>query len=235
MPSYDWYKNGVFYTNTAVNNINVITPGFYKVKSPTPCYGTASVNVPNTFTSSVTISADNYISYCTGSTINLNLIATVQSNNTCTYSYQWYNGVTPVGTNSPTYNVTTTGSYTVVISCGNCKDTSNVINVTQAPCPPDCVSNFDPLKIEQGYRGTANKQQNRMPMQCSYSININPPVASPCNVVTFSANYNFTSPNSPNSGVFWDFGDGFTATSSYAGLVGTSAAVLHLRRPMFVW
>ncbi len=230
MPSHDWYKNGVFYVNSgAATSITVTTPGFYKVKSPTPCYGTASVFVPNTFTSSVTISANNVTSYCTGSTINFNLIATVQSNNTCTYSYQWYNGVTPVGTNSPTYNVTSTGSYTVVISCGNCKDTSNVINVTQAPCPPDCVSNNNPLKeIGNDIGGPAiETTYPEVNAVLLYSIVINPPVASPCNVVTFSANYNFTSPNSPNSGVFWNFGDGYGATSSWAGMAGTSTAAPH--------
>lgn len=230
MPSHDWYRNGVFYINSgASTSITVITPGFYKVKSPVPCYGTASVYVPNTFTSSVSVSADNVTSYCTGSTINFNLIATVQSNNTCTYSYQWYNGATPVGTNSPSYNVTGPGSYSVVISCGNCKDTSNIINVTVAPCPPDCTGILDPSKVIGNDIGgpAAYELEPVGDALFAYSININSPVASPCNVVTFSANYNFTSPNSPNSGVYWNFGDGYGATSSWAGMSGTSTAAPH--------
>jgi hypothetical protein len=230
MPSHDWYKNGVFYTNSgAGTSINVTTPGFYKVKSPTPCYGTASINVPNTFTSSVSITADNVTVFCPGDPINVNLIATVQANNTCTYSYQWYNGITPVGTNSPTYNVTVLGSYTVVISCGNCKDTSNIISVTQGPCDGPCGINFNPFKeIGNDIGGPSSEIiAEETEAVLSYNININTPVASPCNVVTFDANYNFTAPNSPHSGVFWNFGDGYGSTSSWAGMSGTSTAAPH--------
>lgn len=228
MPSYDWYKNGVFYTNTAVNNINVTTPGFYKVKSPTPCYGSATVNVPNTFTSNVSITANNVTVFCPGDPINVTFVATVQANNTCTYSYQWYNGATAIGTNSPSYTATAVGSYYVVISCGNCKDTSNVINITIGNCSGVC-GNYDPLKaIGNDVGGPVDEITEPVTdALLSYSITINPPVASPCNVVTFSANYNFTSPHSPNAGVFWNFGDGFGATSSWAGMSGTSTAAPH--------
>lgn len=229
MPSYDWYKNGVFYINTAVNNINVTSPGFYKVKSPTPCYGTATINVPNTFTSSVSITADNVTVFCPGDPINVNLVATVQANNTCTYSYQWYNGVTPVGINSPSYNATAVGSYFVVISCGNCKDTSNVITISIGNCSGSCGINYNPLKaIGNDIGGPSGEITDPFAdAVLSYSININPPVASPCNVVTFSANYNFVLPHTPNSGVFWNFGDGYGATSSWAGMSGTSTASPH--------
>ncbi len=224
MPSHDWYKNGVFYVNSgASTTITVTTPGFYKVKSPTPCYGTASINVPNTFTSSVSISANNVTVFCPTDPINVTLIATVQSNNTCTYSYQWLlNGVTPVGTNSPSYLVTAIGSYSVIISCGTCKDTSNVINVTVGPCTGVCL-NYDPQKIKgSDIGGPADELTEPDPVSpLSYNIVINAPVASPCNVVTFNATYNFTAPNSVNSGVFWNFGDGFGATSPTGPPVGT--------------
>ncbi|HMK02800.1 MAG TPA: PKD domain-containing protein, partial [Ferruginibacter sp.] len=133
-----------------------------------------------------------------------------------------------VGTNSSSYNATAVGSYYVVISCGNCKDTSNVINITVGPCTGSC-SNYNPLKvIGSDIGGPANEIAEPDPdAVLAYSILINPPVASPCNVVTFSANYNFSFPHSPQSGVFWNFGDGFGATSSWAGMSGTSTASPH--------
>lgn len=233
--SYDWYRNGVFVINTVAPTYVATLPGFYKVKSPTGCFGTATINVPNTFTSTVSISSGSVTTICAGDPINVVLTATVQSNNTCTYSYQWYLGATPVGSNSPTYTATALGSYTVVISCGNCTATSNVITVSQGICSGPCTFNYNPLKQvgndiggpsikaedEEGDNGSGYKNP------FSYSININPPVASPCNVVTFSANYNFTAPNSPNSGAYWNFGDGFGATSSWSGMSGTTTATPH--------
>ena len=230
MPSHDWYKNGVFYINSgASNTITVTTPGFYKVKSPTPCYGSATINVPNTFTSNVSITANNVTVFCPGDPINVTLVATVQANNTCTYSYQWYNGVTMVGTNSPSYTATAVGSYYVVISCGNCKDTSNVINITVGPCTGSC-SNYNPLKVIGNDIGGPENEIEELDADAalSYSIVINPPVASPCNVVTYSANYNFDGIiHTPHSGVFWNFGDGFGSTSSWSGNSGTSTAAPH--------
>ncbi len=241
--SYDWYRNGVFLTNTVAPTYLTNLPGFYKVVGKTGCFGYATVTVPNTFTSTVTISTGNTLAYCPSDPISVTFVATVQSNITCTYSYQWFMGVTPVTGNSPantSYTATTTGTYYVVITCGACTATSNSMTITQAPVPSTPCSNgctilydFDNPFMRSGNVGgpadimTPEKTDAPPP---DYSITILPPVvATPnCNVATFSANYYFNAPNfTPNSGVFWNFGDGGTATSTYSGNAGTSTAPPH--------
>jgi hypothetical protein len=226
-PSYVWTLNGSSFPG-ATNTIVTSTPGFYKVKAASGCYGSATINVPNTFTSTVSITAGNVTTFCPGDPINVPLVATAQANNTCTYSYQWFNVATPVGT-GPSYTATATGSYYVVITCGSCTDTSNIINVTVGPCTGIC-DNYNPLKAignDIGGPADAMKEPDAEPA-LSYNIVINPPVASPCNVVTFNATYAFDGViNTPNSGVFWNFGDGFGTTSSWFGNSGTSTATPH--------
>ena len=213
---YSWYLNGVFLTTTPTPSYLATTPGFYKVKG-TGCTGSASLFVPNTFISTVNITADNFLSYCTGDVINVNLTATVQSNNTCTYGYQWFNGASPVGTNNPALNVTGPGSYYVIISCGNCKDTSNIINISVGPC--DHCSNFTQV-FTSDLAGPSLNVTNDYEAPFSYSINIGAP-SNLCNNVSFNATYNFTAPNSPNAGVNWDYGDGNYATTPFGGMSGT--------------
>ncbi len=214
---YSWYLNGVSLTTTPTPTYTATLPGLYKVKG-TGCTGTASVFVPNTFVSNVNITADNNTIFCVGNPINVNLIATVMSNITCTYSYQWYMGLTPVGSNSPSLNVTAVGSYYVIISCGNCKDTSNTINIITSPCNGPC---FNETKVfNEDLAGPSyNITDEEAPF--TYGIVINAP-SNPCNNVIFNATYTFTSPNSPNAGVFWNFGDGSPLiTTPFGGMTGT--------------
>jgi PKD repeat protein len=229
--SYDWYHNGTFVTNTGSPTYTTSLPGFYKVVGKTGCFGYATLFVPNTFTSTVSISTGNLTVICPGDPINVVLTATAQANNTCTYSYQWYLGATPVGSNSPTYTATAYGNYSVVISCGTCTATSNIIPVVQGNCGPGgCGAIYNPLKaigrdMAGPYPTMDNLPADNAPL--SYTLLINPPTASPCNVVSFNASYNFTAPNSVNSGVFWNFGDGGLATSTWSGNSGTSFASPH--------
>ena len=105
----------------------------------TGCTVTADYFIPNTGTPVAHISANNVLTYCLPTLPNLTLTA----NNAPGYTFQWFLGATPVtGLGAfQTYNVntlTTAGSYSyhVVVHLGTCTDTSNVITITIANCPP---------------------------------------------------------------------------------------------------
>ena len=100
------------------------------------CTVTANYFVPNTGTPVAHISADNVLNYCLPNVPNMNLIA----NNAPGYTFQWFLGNSFVGTGQvyPVNGLTLPGTYSYhcVVSLGTCTDTSNVITITIANCPP---------------------------------------------------------------------------------------------------
>lgn len=67
------------------------------------------------------------------------------------YSYQWLrNNVAISGANSNVYNASTTGSYSVIESIGNCVDTSNTITLTISN-NSSCLPSYVPTNGLVGY------------------------------------------------------------------------------------
>lgn len=223
LPCYQWYFNGVAVTGATSATYNTVTYntgyGYYSVKCPSQCSGTGGIFVPREHIPNVSITADNKLGWCTTETINLNLFSAAGGG--CTY--QWFkNNVgigAPSGTNT-TLNITTAGSYYQVVSCGNCKDTSNTITVYTIQCDPGpgCDFSYVPSPALQhndiGKAGPAAPSLDIAPFTAT--LNIGPPT-NLCNNPQFSAVYTFTSPHSFNSGINWDYGDGNTYGTTTSG------------------
>jgi hypothetical protein len=224
--TFAWTLNGAPISGST-NTITVTTPGFYKVIGTGGCFGNATINVPNTFTSTVAISTNNVLTYCAGQPINTTFYATVQSNITCSYSYQWYlNGSAISLATGTSYNATAVGNYSVVISCGTCTATSNIATISVGTCD-DCFAVVPLLKEKtlkhmagpSAFTNDFNIEETKI---TTATLNVSVISSTPCNQPTFQAGYNFSVPNTVNSGVYWSFGDGTTGTSSWSGNAGTS-------------
>ncbi len=212
LPCYQWYLNGNPISGATSATYLATTYGYYEVRCPSQCSGYGGIFVPREYIPNVTISADNYLTWCTGSTINVNLISA--SHPGCTLL--WYKNGVSTGATSGTLNVTTTGSYYVVVTCGNCKDTSNTLTVSTIQCDPGpgCDFSYVP-KNRSEYIGKPGPSPWENPAETApftATLNINPPT-NPCNNPQFSANYSFTGGHSLNSGIHWDFGDNTTAST----------------------
>ncbi|MBS1734217.1 MAG: right-handed parallel beta-helix repeat-containing protein, partial [Bacteroidetes bacterium] len=155
-PVYQWYvgatpvgANSPTYTTTTLNNGDVVTVKM--TSNLTPCAPpqvtsnaiTMTVN-PN-LPVSVTIAANPGTTICSGVSVTFTATPT---NGGGSPTYQWYEGVTPVGSNSPTY---TTAALTngVVVTCvltsnATCATgspaTSNALTMTVNPNLPVSVS-----------------------------------------------------------------------------------------------
>jgi len=219
LPCSQWYKNGVAISGATSGTYVATSFGYYEVKCPTQCSGYGGIFVPKENIPNVTISANNKLTYCIGETINLTLFSAAGGG--CTY--QWFKSPAAVGpasgTNSP-LNVTTPGSYYQVVSCGNCKDTSNIINVYVDSCDvaPGCDFSYMPFQSEENKSkaGPAISETVFGAAPLTATLNIGPP-SNLCNNTQFSAVYSFTSPHSLNSGIHWNFGDGGTFSTTTSG------------------
>ena len=210
MSCYQWYKNGVLLPGATLPTYTATTSGYYLVKCPSACDGKAGYFVPREHIPNVNITADNYLIYCIGDPINVNLLAAVHPG--C--SFQWYNNnVIMGGQINNTLNVTATGSYNVVITCGNCKDTSNTLVVDTIQCHPGSGCDFSFLPQQENINKDLAKRgpiysgiTEQQPLTPT-TLTINPPT-NPCNNPQFSANYVISPPKTFNSGIFWNYGDG---------------------------
>ncbi len=210
MPCYQWYRNGILISGATSSTYLATLPGYYEVRCPNQCSGYGSIVVPAEFIATkVSITADNYLNYCTGSPINVNLQTASSPSVGC--SYQWYkNGILISGQTANTLNVTTSGGYYVVHTCGNCKDTSNLLVVTEGPCNPNCKVTFPQLILgdDLAKNGPADYFENTKNENVfTTGIIINNPTAL-CNNPSFSANYTLDAPKTFNAGINWNFGDG---------------------------
>ncbi|HZV70776.1 MAG TPA: PKD domain-containing protein [Saprospiraceae bacterium] len=148
-PSYSSY---VWSNAMTSPTISISSPGVYTV-TVTDANGCTAIdsyeafNVPGPVAA---ISTPGPTTICLPSTASVTLYAQSNAN----YMYQWYLGVTPVGTNMPTFthvsnNAPGTFIYTVMITdiLTGCMSTSNVIVITQMICPilpPGCTPAFTP-------------------------------------------------------------------------------------------
>lgn len=175
---YVW-KNASNVTVSTGATATVNTPGYYSLtatncSSGCPAIGTVLVTQNPAPVASIT--TPDPIVYCT-----LPINTTFYAQNNPGYSFQWYQGVTPVGTNSPTYTANAAGSYMVVVTNSfGCSAVSNSITITYStPCPPATCT---PVGTVMGF-ATPTAQ---------------------CNVW----NFNGTATNATITG--WDYGDSFS-------------------------
>jgi hypothetical protein len=137
--NYWWKKNGVNIPGANGSSYTATTSGTYSVEVGTPnnCYAVSSAVAVLVTAPTVTITAGGNTTFCTGGSVILS--ATASSGQT----YQWRkNGIAISGAVSTTYNATTTGSYTCLVSnsCGS--TTSNAISVSalSVPAKPGSIS-----------------------------------------------------------------------------------------------
>lgn len=175
---YIW-KNAANTTISTGATATVSAAGFYSLTATnciTGCPVIATVSVTQNPTPVAAITTPDPTAYCT-----LPINTTLYAQNNPGYSFQWYQGVTPVGTNSPTYTATAAGSYLVVVTNSfGCSATSNLINITYStPCPPATCT---PVGTVMGFAAPGTQ----------------------CNVW----NFNGTATNATITG--WNYGDGFS-------------------------
>jgi alpha-tubulin suppressor-like RCC1 family protein len=144
--TYVWKKNGTVITNAANSATYTITAiaasdsGQYSCTVSNGCTPAAtSANVQLSIKMPPTISApaaNTAISKIVGDTVTL----TVTASGTGTLTYQWYKGITAVGTNSSTFPIkpiafTDSGAYTCAVSNGCGSVTSKVFTLTVSSLP----------------------------------------------------------------------------------------------------
>ncbi|MDB5222581.1 MAG: hypothetical protein JWN83_1248, partial [Chitinophagaceae bacterium] len=146
------YTYGINNTYQSSPTFAGLAPGNYNisVKDGTGCNESVSVTIGQYTQVSVAISAPS-TTVCVGTTTTLTANVTGA---TTGLTYQWYSGVNPVGSNSNTYNVSTSGDFTVkVTDANNCSVTSAPVTMTvpaffitdPAPvCAPATVNLTDP-------------------------------------------------------------------------------------------
>ncbi|NUO01435.1 MAG: HYR domain-containing protein, partial [Saprospiraceae bacterium] len=187
--TYLWFGGG---TPVPPNSLAVSDPGIYSVQVTFPdgCISVANYPVMPEVVPSVSISTGDALIWCLP---NAPAVLLQAFSTTPGCSYQWHDSGGPIsGATNQTYTATAAGSYYVVVTCGACVATSNVINVVVLPnCPPTtgCTT---------------------------YPVPPNPPplsaitVSSGCNPKTFSVNVM----GCAGGVVLWNFGDGTSATGS---------------------
>lgn len=147
--TYEWFKDGSSQgAPAATPTYTATTSGLYRVNvmsGTTPACGPASatftVNVGTL--QSVAVTPAGPVNFCADETISQILTAAVTPA-TATVSYQWFNGASPVGSNTNVYTATASGSYTVqatqIVGTVTCSQTSNAVVINVNPVPEFTVS-----------------------------------------------------------------------------------------------
>ncbi|MBK8494369.1 MAG: PKD domain-containing protein [Chitinophagaceae bacterium] len=216
---YQWYLNGVAISGATSPTYVATTYGYYEVKCPSQCSGYGGIFIPREYIPNVSITANNKRIYCIGEPISLTLFSA--AGGAC--MFQWFKNNLPLGgpsaVNTP-LNVTTVGNYYQVVSCGNCKDTSNSIKIDTVTCTPapGCDFSFLPPQFNNNMDKAGPSENDPVIDAAPFTatLNIGPPTNF-CNNPQFSAVYSLTSPHSLNSGIHWNFGDGGTFSTTTSG------------------
>jgi hypothetical protein len=142
--TYEW-SNGA---NTPL--VNGLAPGEYYVKvtganaSCTVVKGIRINSAATTLFVSKTPDKD-VVTECNGNSVTL--VASPLGGNGI-YTYQWYNGVTPIaGETNPTYTANTSGNYYAVVTSGTCTGNASPININFAPVPSPTITSDVPSPI----------------------------------------------------------------------------------------
>ena len=148
--SFQWQFNGSDITGATDSFYTAMQDGNYTVNVINVCDTITSAEISITIYQdvSVTAVATGNTSFCDGGSVVLN------ANPSTGYNYQWqFNGNNITGAILSSYTVNLSGNYTVIITNGNCTDTSNIINITVFPLPstPVLTQTGDSLISSAGY------------------------------------------------------------------------------------
>ncbi|MDP4727510.1 MAG: hypothetical protein NWR86_00005, partial [Schleiferiaceae bacterium] len=122
--SYQWYYNNNIINGATNANYLPTQIGSYFVRTTTNLSGCVRTSNVVTLLSAASISPANNVVSCT-TPVQLN--APLGTGNT----YQWkLNGVNIVGANTPSFNASASGNYSVTMTNGACSSTSPITNVT---------------------------------------------------------------------------------------------------------
>ncbi|RYY58466.1 MAG: hypothetical protein EOO05_16370, partial [Chitinophagaceae bacterium] len=130
--TYVWSRNGTTISGATSANYTASQAGTYTVSVTSgACSGTRTITVSQVAAPSANITASGATTFCEGGSVTLD--AGIGSQ----YSYQWLrNGTAIAGATQPTFNPTSSGSYTVIVAAGNsCNATSTATVVTVNPLP----------------------------------------------------------------------------------------------------
>jgi len=140
-----WYKNNVLISGATSGNYTVTTEGYYKYTVANSCVISYSDSTLVTTAPSATITAGGSTTICSGSIVQLN------ANTIINGAYQWKNNGNNIsGATGQSYNASSAGSYTVVITnaCGTA--TSSAVAVTVNPLPSATITPAGPTTFCSG-------------------------------------------------------------------------------------
>lgn len=131
--TYAW-RNGTTPTGTTTASYTANTSGTYNIIAFTAfgCSDTSNNIVVNVVPAPVvTVSASGSLTFCDGNSV------TLTSSTGTGYTYQWYDGTTPIsGATNNTYTATTTGNYNIhVTNPTGCLTVSSNFAATAVPTP----------------------------------------------------------------------------------------------------
>lgn len=155
--TYEWFRNGVLIPGAASNTYAATLGGDYTVKiTGTQSSTSIPVGVVVTAPPMATVGASGALTYCNGSQLQLSA-----SSPSGILSYQWQlNGTNIPGATSQTYDVTTAGTYNLIVTNIGCSDTSTAtivnagpINVNLGADITGCEIKNQPYILDAGYPG----------------------------------------------------------------------------------
>ncbi|MBK6540498.1 MAG: hypothetical protein IPG10_04270, partial [Flavobacteriales bacterium] len=153
-PTFAWAGSPGGYSSAVQNptGVPVTAPSTtytVTVTAANSCTATANttVNVGSGSPPDVTIAAGGPTTFCSGGSV----LLTASITDGCpAFTYVWSDGMNTVGTNSPTYSATASGTYSVSITDASSQtDVSNSIVVTVNPTPVATAGSNSPVCIGQ--------------------------------------------------------------------------------------
>jgi hypothetical protein len=140
--SFQWYNGSD--SNPVGTGLSTFSPtavgtyNLYAKVSNGSCFGyTSHVSVTINAVPSNSISPSTSQSVCQGTNVSL-----TAGGGNASYSYQWYDGSTPVGTNSSGYTVSAVGVHSMkaVVTLGTCALTTAIVSVTITANPTPSIT-----------------------------------------------------------------------------------------------
>lgn len=142
--SYQWELGGVAIAGATTSTYNALLPGIYTVRvtNSAGCWAVSSpVTVTVAAAPSATVTASGPLTFCSGGSVTLSVASGAG------YTYQWYDGVTPIsGATAASYMAITSASYHAEITNSTgCLTTTASVVVVVNPLPDVTISHAAPL------------------------------------------------------------------------------------------